>query len=111
MVVNCGFLLLGVLRADEAIAAKLALDLNSAREALAASLKGEAPEPPPAPDESVWFFEVDPESDTPIYEQIVSAVEEAVATRRLLPGERLPTVRELAEVPLDGVTVVSAGSG
>ena len=99
--VNCGLLLLGVLQADELMAATLALatglDLDNAREALMASLKGETPEPPAAPDESVWFIEVDPESDTPIYEQIVSAVEEAVATRRLLPGERLPTVRELAQ--------------
>ena len=97
---KCGFLLLGVMQADEPLvelASAAGFDLDRAREALTASLEGEAPEPPPAPEEPVWFIEVDPDSDTPIYEQIVSAVEEAVATRLLLPGEPLPTVRQLAE--------------
>lgn len=47
--------------------------------------------------EPVWFLEVDPKSETPIYEQIIAGIEEAVATGRLEAGERLPPVRQLAE--------------
>jgi DNA-binding transcriptional regulator YhcF (GntR family) len=52
--------------------------------------------PPRALQDPVWFLEVDPSSSVPIYEQIIARVEEAVATGRLLAGERLPAVRELA---------------
>lgn len=45
----------------------------------------------------VWFLELDTPSETPIYEQIIAGVEEAVATGRLETGERLPPVRQLAE--------------
>ena len=45
---------------------------------------------------SVWYLEVDEGSDTPLYEQIVARIEEAVAMGRLEPGERLPSVRDLA---------------
>jgi DNA-binding transcriptional regulator YhcF (GntR family) len=45
----------------------------------------------------VWFLELDARSETPIYEQIIAGVEEAVATGRLETGERLPPVRQLAE--------------
>jgi DNA-binding transcriptional regulator YhcF (GntR family) len=45
---------------------------------------------------SVWYLEVDEDSDTPLYEQIVARIEEAVATGRLEPKERLPSVRDLA---------------
>jgi DNA-binding transcriptional regulator YhcF (GntR family) len=44
----------------------------------------------------VWFVQIDPNSSTPIYEQIIARIEEAVATDLLTPGERLPTVRDLA---------------
>jgi len=54
---------------------------------------GKEPRPPA---ETVWFLQVEPSSATPIYEQIVARIEEAVATGRLTPGERLPAVRELA---------------
>jgi DNA-binding transcriptional regulator YhcF (GntR family) len=52
---------------------------------------------PAAPDSAVWFLELDTSSATPIYEQIVARVEEAVATGKLGAGERMPTVRDLAE--------------
>jgi DNA-binding transcriptional regulator YhcF (GntR family) len=40
---------------------------------------------------------IDDASSASIYEQIVAQVQEAVATRRLRPGARLPTVRRLAD--------------
>ncbi len=42
------------------------------------------------------FGEIDPRSPTPIWEQIASRVRVAVAAGDLLPGEALPSVRELA---------------
>ncbi len=42
------------------------------------------------------WFDVDPRSSTPIYLQLVQGVKEAVACGLLQPGERMPTVRELA---------------
>jgi len=43
------------------------------------------------------LVQLDDGSDRTIYEQIVAQVQEAIATGRLQPGERLPTVRELAD--------------
>jgi DNA-binding transcriptional regulator YhcF (GntR family) len=40
---------------------------------------------------------LDDASDRSIYEQIVAQVTEAVATRNMSPGDRLPTVRQLAD--------------
>jgi DNA-binding transcriptional regulator YhcF (GntR family) len=40
---------------------------------------------------------IDDTSSQSIYEQIVAQVQEAIATGRLTPGDRLPTVRRLAE--------------
>lgn len=51
----------------------------------------------PAYDADVWFLEVDPDSGTPIYEQIIARIEEAVATGKLEVGERLAPVRQMAE--------------
>ena len=45
---------------------------------------------------AVWV-EVDPRSGVPIYVQIVEQVRHAVDVGGLRPGERLPTVRRLAE--------------
>ena len=42
-------------------------------------------------------FAIDDRSDHSIYEQIVAQAKEAVATGKLAPGERLPTVRQLAD--------------
>lgn len=42
------------------------------------------------------WFPIDPRSPTPIYQQIVDGVKEAVAKKVLRGGERLPSVRELA---------------
>jgi GntR family transcriptional regulator len=40
---------------------------------------------------------LDDSSDVPLFEQIVQSVEEGMATRRLTVGDRLPTVRRLAD--------------
>lgn len=42
------------------------------------------------------MFDVDPSSATPLWAQIESAVRDLVATRRLAPGDVVPSVRELA---------------
>lgn len=42
-------------------------------------------------------FQIDDNSELSIYEQIIAHVTEAVATRDLLPAERLPSVRQLAD--------------
>ena len=39
---------------------------------------------------------IDPKDATPIYAQLERGVRAAIATGRLRPGDRLPTVRELA---------------
>lgn len=42
------------------------------------------------------MFEIKPRSSIPIYQQLVDGVREAIARGVLVPGERIPTVRELA---------------
>jgi GntR family transcriptional regulator len=41
-------------------------------------------------------FKLDLNSGVPFYRQIVDQIRYGIASRRLLPGEQLPTVRELA---------------
>ncbi|MFO0889213.1 MAG: GntR family transcriptional regulator [Isosphaeraceae bacterium] len=42
------------------------------------------------------MFQIDPDDPTPIYAQLEREIRLAVATGRLGPGDRLPTVRQLA---------------
>ena len=52
---------------------------------------------------------LDPASGTPPYEQVRAQISAAVERGRLLPGDRLPTVRELAaELGLANNTVARA---
>ena len=44
-----------------------------------------------------FIVRIDDESALPVFEQIITQVEEAIAMRRLRPGDRLPTVRRLAD--------------
>jgi DNA-binding transcriptional regulator YhcF (GntR family) len=46
---------------------------------------------------STFRVQVDDTSDLSIYEQIVEQIREAIATGVLSPGERLPTVRQMAD--------------
>lgn len=49
---------------------------------------------------------IDPRDATPIYAQLERALRAAVATRRLRPGDQLPTVRQLAvELQINANTV------
>jgi len=72
----------------------------------------------------VW--RVDPGSSEPLFQQIVNRVKQAVATGALKPGDRIPSVRELAkelvinpntiarafrDLEAEGVTVSRRGSG
>lgn len=47
--------------------------------------------------DGLLHLKIDEASDRSIFEQIVDGVQEAVATGRLRPGERLPSVRRLAD--------------
>ncbi len=55
------------------------------------------------------LFRLDPRSSQPIFEQIAFRVKTAVACNELAPGERLPSVRELAkELAINPNTVARA---
>lgn len=55
------------------------------------------------------FFSIDPNSDVPIYEQIVRQVKLAVADGTLAGGQMLPSVRQLSrDITLNPNTVARA---
>lgn len=55
------------------------------------------------------LIRIDPQSSEPLFEQVVFAVKTAVAKGTAAPGERLPSVRELArELAINPNTVVRA---
>lgn len=69
---------------------------------------------------------IDPKSGVPFYRQIIEQVKFAIARGRLVPGEQLPTVRQLAvdlsvnpntvirayrELEIEGVLDTQQGSG
>lgn len=56
----------------------------------------------------MWLH-VDPRSSIPVYLQVVDGVKAAVARGMLAPGERLPSVRELAtEMTINHNTIAKA---
>ena len=56
----------------------------------------------------MWFH-IDPSSGTPIYRQIVDQVRQAVASGVMRPGDRLPSVREMAvELAVNPNTIAKA---
>lgn len=55
------------------------------------------------------MFRVQPESGEPLYRQLIRQIEHAVATGLVEPGEKLPTVREMAgELVVNPNTVARA---
>src|SRR3712207_6470055 len=96
-------LLLGLLREEKGIAAQVLTDagasLHIARAETLRELRGGSSED--AEGGSVrgaaFHVHIDDASDRSIYEQVVAQVQEAVATAHLVPGDRLPTVRQLAD--------------
>ena len=92
-------LFLGLLREEKSAAARTMKAMGATLEEARAHVRRmrdsqveEAVKP-----ETVWFLQVDADADTPIYEQIIARIEEAVATGRLDEEERLPPIRQLAE--------------
>ena len=71
-------------------------------------------------------FRVDPSNSEPLFQQLIASVKRDVATGRLKPGDRLPSVRELArelvinpntiarayrDLETEGVTISRRGAG
>lgn len=55
------------------------------------------------------WLDINPRSSTPIYQQLVDGIKEAVARGIMVPGERMPTVRELAsELSINPNTIAKA---
>lgn len=55
------------------------------------------------------WLDINPRLKTPIYQQVVDGIKEAVARSVLAPGERIPTVREIAaELSLNPNTIAKA---
>jgi len=99
-------LLLGLVREEKGIAAQILGSLGATRAVLERATQKlrdgiaagpRVTHPKHAPADGVWFVEIDSAAGVPIYEQIIARIEEAVATGRLVAGERLPPVRELAD--------------
>lgn len=93
-------LLLGLLAEGRGRAAQVLAEHGVALEAARAALRNGAVQhgaTPAAADVSAFRVVIDDASDRSIYEQVVAQVQEAVATGHLCSGERLPTVRQLAD--------------
>ena len=85
-------LLLGLIREEKGMAAEVLEDFEVTLERARTARAGGEVEP-----RSRLHVVIDDSSDRSIYEQIVAQITEAVATGALRPGERLPTVRQLAD--------------
>jgi DNA-binding transcriptional regulator YhcF (GntR family) len=87
-----GHLVLGLLREESGIASlvlnELGITLDRVRSLQANDQREQ---------DRRFRLRIDDASDRSIYEQIVGQITEAVATGALRPGERLPTVRQLAD--------------
>ena len=90
-------LLLGLINEGRGIAAQILADRGVTAERAGTAVlemrRGVDSQP-----KSEFRFEIDDQSKTrSVYEQIVEQAKEAVATGKLTPGDRLPTVRQLAD--------------
>ena len=81
--------LLGVMREEKGIGAQVLAQFGVTRERVLAAIEGE-----PA---TGFEIRIDDKAEQSIYEQIVARVQEGIATGALRPGDRLPTVRRLAD--------------
>jgi GntR family transcriptional regulator len=55
------------------------------------------------------FFQLNPHNGVPLFEQIVRQVKFAIASKQLLPGDRVPSVRDLAtQIAVNPNTVAKA---
>jgi transcriptional regulator, GntR family len=59
----------------------------------------------------IILFIIDPRSSTPIYEQIINGVKESIIKGVLQPGDKLPSVRELAAMLTTNPNTVSKAYG
>jgi GntR family transcriptional regulator len=95
--VDVGHVLIGLLLVENSIAAQIlnqhGVIVQSARRVVFSFGAPQAPSEPT----SRFRIQVDDRADVSIYEQIVAQVQEGVATGTLRAGERLPTVRHLAD--------------
>jgi DNA-binding transcriptional regulator YhcF (GntR family) len=95
--VGAEHLLLGLIHEGRGIAAQVLADRGVTAERAGTALlemRGVVDSQP----KSEFRFEIDDQSKTrSVYEQIVEQAKEAVATGKLTPGDRLPTVRQLAD--------------
>lgn len=87
--VGAEHLLLGVLREEKGIAAQVLTSCGMSRERVMAAMQGEA--------STSFEIKIDDKSDRSIYEQIVARIQEGIATGALRSGDRIPTVRRLAD--------------
>jgi ATP-dependent Clp protease ATP-binding subunit ClpC len=88
--------LLGLINEGKGIAAQVLFDVGATAVRVGEAvlrIRGEVESAP----EASFDFQIDDASEQSIYEQIVAQAQEAVATGKLQPGERLPTVRQLAD--------------
>lgn len=97
--VTPGHLLIGLAGAGGALADVMKTVGITARAADAAydAAVGTGPAAGDASPTSRFEIRIDDTSASSIYEQLIAQIQEAVATRALQPGERLPTVRQLAD--------------
>lgn len=85
-------ILMGLIREEKGLAAEVLVEGGVTLLRARAARAGEEVEP-----HSRLRVALDDASERSIYEQIVAQITEAVATGVLRPGERLPTVRQLAD--------------
>src|SRR6202453_1266878 len=63
----------------------------------------------PVPVRSPFAFRLDMRSGVPLYRQLIDQVQAAIAMEALIPGDQLPTVRQLAvDLEINPNTVVRA---
>jgi DNA-binding transcriptional regulator YhcF (GntR family) len=90
-------LLLGLINEGRGIAAQILNDTGVTAEKTIEAI-GRSRDESEAEPESSFQFQIDDRSRSQsIYEQLIAQTKEAVATGKLQPGNRLPTVRQLAD--------------